>query len=131
MYGAVRRGELPLAFFLFIFTPLPLIHTHTYTHTQQKTVPTLGGDEKAAVFGVFDGHGGREVAHFVARHLVEELVRQGEYQEGSYEEALRLVCVCVCVCVYSIIIALLPSLTYSLTHSHTHTHIQASLPPDG
>jgi len=52
-------------------------------------VPALKGDERAAIFGVFDGHGGREVAHFVARHLVEEVVRRGEWGDGAYEEALR------------------------------------------
>lgn len=29
--------------------------------------------EDTAVFGVFDGHGGKEVAKFVKNHFVEEL----------------------------------------------------------
>lgn len=31
-------------------------------------------DANTAVFGVFDGHGGKEVAIFVARHFCDELV---------------------------------------------------------
>jgi protein phosphatase 1G len=29
--------------------------------------------EDCSVFGVFDGHGGREVAYFVEKHFLEEL----------------------------------------------------------
>lgn len=47
------------------------------------------GDERTAMFGVFDGHGGREVAHFVARHFIEEVVEQREWKDGAYEDALR------------------------------------------
>ena len=41
-----------------------------------------------AVFGVFDGHGGKEVAQFVAKHFVKTLVKLKEYKEGNYEAAL-------------------------------------------
>ena len=30
-------------------------------------------NEDTSVFGVFDGHGGREVAKFVEKHFIEEL----------------------------------------------------------
>jgi serine/threonine protein phosphatase PrpC len=33
---------------------------------------SLGGNEEAGLFGVFDGHGGQEVALFVAKHLVRD-----------------------------------------------------------
>ena len=46
-----------------------------------------GGD--AALFGVFDGHGGREVAEFCAREI--ETILQGleSFQRQEYETALR------------------------------------------
>mmetsp|Transcript_32297 Transcript_32297/g.55863 ORF Transcript_32297/g.55863 Transcript_32297/m.55863 type:complete len:295 (+) Transcript_32297:2424-3308(+) len=40
------------------------------------------------VFGVFDGHGGHEVAHFVERHFIQELERNSNYRGGRYEKAL-------------------------------------------
>ena len=47
-----------------------------------------GGDD-AALFGVFDGHGGREVAEFCAREI--EAILQGleSFQRQEYETALR------------------------------------------
>ena len=41
------------------------------------------GAPHAKVFCVFDGHGGREVALFVEKHFVEELVKAKEYQGGE------------------------------------------------
>lgn len=41
------------------------------------TISDLGDDHKGiSIFGVFDGHGGREVAHFVREHLPDEVRRQ-------------------------------------------------------
>lgn len=40
------------------------------------------------MFAVWDGHGGREVARFVHRHMAEELVRLDEYQRGDIGAAL-------------------------------------------
>jgi protein phosphatase 1G len=43
------------------------------------TVPYLGKTGEVAVFGVFDGHGGEQVARFCERHLPEEIAkRSGE-----------------------------------------------------
>ena len=42
-----------------------------------------------ALFGVFDGHGGKEVALFVQRKFVEVFKKMPEYKNGNYEEALR------------------------------------------
>jgi len=36
-------------------------------------------DENLSLFGVFDGHGGKEVAHFVSRHLSETLKSRSTY----------------------------------------------------
>lgn len=32
-----------------------------------------------SVFGVFDGHGGKEVAYFVERHFIEELMKNKNF----------------------------------------------------
>eukprot|EP00413_Alexandrium_margalefii_P000908 CAMPEP_0204514834 /NCGR_PEP_ID=MMETSP0661-20131031/2292_1 /ASSEMBLY_ACC=CAM_ASM_000606 /TAXON_ID=109239 /ORGANISM="Alexandrium margalefi, Strain AMGDE01CS-322" /LENGTH=367 /DNA_ID=CAMNT_0051520113 /DNA_START=75 /DNA_END=1178 /DNA_ORIENTATION=- len=41
------------------------------------TISDLGGEHGGvSIFGVFDGHGGREVAHFVREHLPDEVRRQ-------------------------------------------------------
>jgi serine/threonine protein phosphatase PrpC len=42
-----------------------------------------------ALFGVFDGHGGKDVAIFVKQKFVDYLVKSAEYKEGRYEEALK------------------------------------------
>jgi serine/threonine protein phosphatase PrpC len=42
-----------------------------------------------ALFGVFDGHGGKEVALFVQKKFVEVFKKLPEYKNGNYEEALR------------------------------------------
>jgi serine/threonine protein phosphatase PrpC len=42
-----------------------------------------------ALFGVFDGHGGKDVAIFVKQKFVDYLIKSAEYKEGKYEEALR------------------------------------------
>lgn len=41
-----------------------------------------------SVFGVFDGHGGKEVAIFVEKHFLEELAKNKNFQEGKYDLAL-------------------------------------------
>ncbi len=49
---------------------------------------TLGNDIKANVFGVFDGHGGKEVAQFVKKHFTEELINNPNYKKGDIKKAL-------------------------------------------
>lgn len=39
-------------------------------------------------FGVFDGHGGCEVAKFVENHFIDELKRTEPYRKGDYKNAL-------------------------------------------
>ena len=46
-------------------------------------------DSETMVFGVFDGHGGKEVAEFVSRHFCAELLRNRSYQQGNFEQALK------------------------------------------
>ena len=40
------------------------------------------------VFGVFDGHGGAEVAKFVKDNFVKELIQNENYRIGDYGKAL-------------------------------------------
>jgi serine/threonine protein phosphatase PrpC len=42
-----------------------------------------------SVFGIFDGHGGNQVADFVKDHFVKELVKSGGFEEGDYNKALE------------------------------------------
>ncbi|CAG9322807.1 ARX1_1 [Blepharisma stoltei] len=48
---------------------------------------SLGGD--GMLFGVYDGHGGKEVAIFVSRHFCDVLLQNENYKKGSYELALQ------------------------------------------
>lgn len=50
--------------------------------------PTLPGDPSTAIFGVFDGHGGSEVAKFCQRYMVEEFTR---LKDDAVEDALTKV----------------------------------------
>jgi serine/threonine protein phosphatase PrpC len=45
--------------------------------------------ENVSVFGVFDGHGGKEVSIYVKKHLVNELKSLASFKSGNYESALR------------------------------------------
>lgn len=45
-------------------------------------------NEDTSVFGVFDGHGGREVAKFVERHFIEELQKNAAFKAKDFEKAL-------------------------------------------
>ncbi len=49
---------------------------------------TLGNDYKSNLFGVFDGHGGKEVAQFVKKHFTEELINNPNYKKGDMKKAL-------------------------------------------
>lgn len=43
------------------------------------------------LFGVFDGHGGKEVSIFVEKYFTEEFCKQLAYKQGRYEEALKVI----------------------------------------
>lgn len=47
------------------------------------------GDPNAALFGIFDGHNGKEVAQYVAEHLPATLRAADGYASGSCAQALR------------------------------------------
>lgn len=49
----------------------------------------LALDNDAMIFGVFDGHGGKEVAEFVSRHFCIEILNTRSYQDRNYELALK------------------------------------------
>lgn len=42
-----------------------------------------------ALFAVFDGHGGREVAHYSKKHFPAILAKEADYKSGDYKEGLR------------------------------------------
>lgn len=46
------------------------------------------GEDKA-IFGVFDGHGGPEMAEFVSVNFIPELLKQPEYKKANYKVALE------------------------------------------
>jgi protein phosphatase 1G len=47
-----------------------------------------GNAAKIHCFGVFDGHGGKEVAQYVRVHFTEELVNNASYKSGNLKKAL-------------------------------------------
>jgi serine/threonine protein phosphatase PrpC len=44
--------------------------------------------DNISVFGVFDGHGGKEVSLYVKKHFVDELRKLDSFKNGNYEAAL-------------------------------------------
>ena len=47
------------------------------------------GTGGVSIFGVFDGHGGFEVAKFVEKHFVSTLVNLPSFIKGDYAFALK------------------------------------------
>jgi len=45
-------------------------------------------NSNTSVFGVFDGHGGKEVAQWVKKKFTEELVKNKNFKSGNYQKAL-------------------------------------------
>lgn len=58
------------------------------TEMEDAHVAALDIGNNCALFGVFDGHGGREVAKFVSMYLTQELLQTQGYQSGNFKEAL-------------------------------------------
>jgi protein phosphatase 1G len=42
-----------------------------------------------SIFGVFDGHGGKEVSIFVKEKFVAELIKLEDFKSRNYAEALK------------------------------------------
>eukprot|EP00358_Blepharisma_japonicum_P006536 CAMPEP_0202943876 /NCGR_PEP_ID=MMETSP1395-20130829/4482_1 /ASSEMBLY_ACC=CAM_ASM_000871 /TAXON_ID=5961 /ORGANISM="Blepharisma japonicum, Strain Stock R1072" /LENGTH=268 /DNA_ID=CAMNT_0049641917 /DNA_START=54 /DNA_END=857 /DNA_ORIENTATION=+ len=52
-------------------------------------ITNLTFDTSSEIFGVYDGHGGSEVAEFVTRHLCQELLNNASYRQGRIDIALQ------------------------------------------
>ena len=46
-------------------------------------------EEDMSLFGVFDGHGGKEVSIFVEKVFKDELIKLEEFKAKDYEAALK------------------------------------------
>ena len=49
----------------------------------------LADKSTGMLFGVFDGHGGQEVASHAKRHFRDVLISQNAFKQGNYEQALE------------------------------------------
>ena len=48
-----------------------------------------GLNEKTHIFGIFDGHGGREVANYVKNHFTDFFLSNENYKKGKIKEAIK------------------------------------------
>ena len=55
---------------------------------EESHIARLNVQKNSHLFGVFDGHGGKEVAQFVKNHFTEELKKNKNYLSGNYKKAL-------------------------------------------
>lgn len=53
------------------------------------TAINLGDNNKLHIFGVFDGHGGKEVAQYVSKHFAEEFIKSDAYKNKDIKGALK------------------------------------------
>ena len=49
----------------------------------------LGESKSLNLFGVFDGHGGKEIAQFVSNHFSDEFIQNKKYLNGDIKNALK------------------------------------------
>lgn len=58
-------------------------------HMEDAHISVLDLTPDSTIFGVFDGHGGKEVAKFCEKHFCEELKKNPNFDSGKIEDALR------------------------------------------
>ena len=46
-------------------------------------------DTKMSIFGICDGHGGKEVSTYISNHFIEYLLKNENFKNKNYEKALR------------------------------------------
>ena len=51
-------------------------------------IAKTGLPNEVSVFGVFDGHGGKEVSTFVKKHFIKVLQDNAAFKKQDYETAL-------------------------------------------
>ena len=49
----------------------------------------IGPKKSTHIFGIFDGHGGREVSKFICEHFVEEFLKNENYEKGDIKTCLK------------------------------------------
>ena len=49
----------------------------------------IGPKKSTHIFGIFDGHGGREVSKFISEHFVEEFLKNENYEKGDINTCLK------------------------------------------
>ena len=49
----------------------------------------IGPKKSTHIFGIFDGHGGREVSKFISEHFVEEFLKNENYEKGDIKACLK------------------------------------------
>ena len=58
------------------------------TNMEDAHIAKLDFRDNQHLFGVFDGHGGKEVAIWVERNLINILTQDKKYKDGKYNDAL-------------------------------------------
>ena len=56
---------------------------------EDTAVAILSLPQGESLFGIFDGHGGREVAQFCKDHLEEVFIQQEGYKKKDYKTAFE------------------------------------------
>ena len=56
---------------------------------EDASISNLAFEPQKQLFGVFDGHGGGEVAKYTKNHYEAGLKKLEEYKQGDYIEGLR------------------------------------------
>ena len=49
----------------------------------------IGPNKSTHIFGIFDGHGGREVSKFICNHFTEEFLNNENYKKGDIKTCLK------------------------------------------